>query len=233
MAPMRLLAALLAAVALLIAATLPCAAAPFAVPVGDTRVGLDAPPGFADTGFTGSPRLQEMAESLTSASNRILLFALTDADLRRFMGGDRPEYKRYVIVATPRDLERERVRPAAFAEFVGNSLRELGTAPASSTDYRQHLDANQGRPVLLAELRREPDAVSVLQGIRLPTPPKSSFFEKEKPPEYALSTTTLMLLHGKALALSVYGPYDGPADLDWIRALTARWVEELERLNSR
>ena len=233
MQAMRILAAPLAVLALLLAATAPCAADPFAVKVGDARIGLDAPPGFADTGFTGSPRLQEMAETLTSASNRILLFALTDADLRRFMGGDRPEYKRYVIVATPRDLEREHVKPAVFQSFVGDSLRELGTAPAPTADYRKHLDANQGKPVLLAELRRSPEAVSVLQGIRLPTPPKSSIFEEDKPPAYALSTTTLMLVRGKALTVSVYGPYDGPADLDWIRSISARWVEALERLNSR
>src|SRR6267378_4739945 len=42
-------------------------AAPFAIQLGDTRLGLDAPPGFTDSGFTGSPRLQELAESLTSA----------------------------------------------------------------------------------------------------------------------------------------------------------------------
>ena len=34
------------------------AAAPFAVQVGDTRLGLDAPPGFADTTSMGAPRLQ-------------------------------------------------------------------------------------------------------------------------------------------------------------------------------
>ena len=49
---MRTLAAALAAI------SLQCAAAPFGIQLGDTRLGLDAPPGFADTGFTGSPRLQ-------------------------------------------------------------------------------------------------------------------------------------------------------------------------------
>src|SRR4029450_8217966 len=53
-------------------------AAPFAVQVGEARIGVDAPPGFADTTFTGSPRLQELAEALTSPSNRILLFAISD-----------------------------------------------------------------------------------------------------------------------------------------------------------
>ena len=52
--------------------------------VGESRIGLDAPPGFADTAFTGSPRLQELAESLTSASNRILLFAIS---VTRFLNG--------------------------------------------------------------------------------------------------------------------------------------------------
>src|SRR5439155_1621052 len=105
-------------------------AAPFAIQLGDTRLGLDAPPGFADTGFTGSPRLQELAESLTSASNRILLFAISDADLRRFTLGDAPELRRYMIAVTPKGLERERVSPAAFGAFVRDSLAALGSAPA-------------------------------------------------------------------------------------------------------
>src|SRR5437762_6014112 len=101
-------------------------AAPFAIQLGDTRLGLDAPPGFSDTGFTGSPRLQELAESLTSASNRILLFALTDADLRRFMQGDPLEAKRYMVAVTPRTLERERLTAARFGTYVNDSLRDLG-----------------------------------------------------------------------------------------------------------
>src|SRR5258706_9688285 len=139
-------------------------AAPFAIQLGDTRLGLDAPPGFADTGFTGSPRLQELAESLPSASNRILMFAITDADLRRFTLGDMIEAKRYMIAVTPRALERERTTASAFAAFVGDSLRGLGAAPpAGSSDYRKFLDAQQGRSTLLAELRRDPDTVSMLQ----------------------------------------------------------------------
>src|SRR5256885_6671288 len=99
-------------------------AAPFAIQLGDTRLGLDAPPGFSDTVFTGSPRLQELAESLTSASNRILMFAVTDADLRRFTVGDQIEAKRYMLAITPRGLERERITAKVFGAFVNDSLRE-------------------------------------------------------------------------------------------------------------
>src|SRR5437764_679613 len=108
-------------------------AAPFAVQLGDTRLGFDAPPGFSDTSFTGSPRLQELAEALTSASNRILLFAISDADLRRFTQGDTPDLRRYMLAVTPKGLERERVTPAAFKVYVSDSLVELGTPP-STTD---------------------------------------------------------------------------------------------------
>ena len=103
-------------------------AAPFAVKVGAARLGLDAPPGFADTTFTGSPRLQEFAEALTSPSNRILLFAVSDGDLRKFTQGDPPDFRRYMIAVTPRDLEQERLDEQRFAEVAEAAIRELGRA---------------------------------------------------------------------------------------------------------
>jgi hypothetical protein len=216
------------AASLLLLLSISANAAPFVVQVGDTRLGLDAPPGFADTSFTGSPRLQELAEALTSASNRILMFAVTDADLRRFTLGDPLEAKRYMVAVTPRGLERERITPGAFAKFVNDSLRGLGAAPpAGTSDFRKYLDAQQGRPALLAELRRNPEAVSVLQGARLPSESRSDA------PKYMLTSTTLLLIRGKAINLGVFGAYDSPDDLDWIRAITVRWIEELQRLNAR
>src|SRR3954462_11665206 len=129
-------------------------AAPFAVQLGDTRVALDTPAGFADVQMTGSPRLLELAEALTSASNRILLFALEDADVRRFNVGDTPVLRRYVIAVTPKGLEAGRVPPAAFQRRATDSLRELGSAPPVETAYRAYLDGQpRGRPSLLAELR--------------------------------------------------------------------------------
>ena len=209
-----------------------CAAAPFGVQVGDARIALDAPPGFSDTGFTGSPRLQELAESVTSASNRILSFAISDADLRRFTQGDQPEFRRYMTIVTPRGMEHERVSPAAFRAYSGDSIKDLGAA-APPGDFLKFLDDQpHGKASLLAELRKDPEIVSVLQGTRLPNPERSGFFSRDRP-RYAISTTTLMLLRGKALNLSVYTLYEDPEDERWIRVTTTRWVEEIVRLNSR
>jgi hypothetical protein len=231
MTAMRIFAA-----ALLAALALDCAAAPFSVNLGDTRVVLDAPPGFADTGFTGSPRLAELAESITSASNRILMFAITDADLRRFMQGDQPEFRRYMTAVTPRGMEFERVGAEAFRHYVGDSLSELGAAPPPG-DIAKHLDAQPpGKLNLLAELRKDPEVVTVLQGTRLPSQERGTtwggVFGTEKQ-RYAITTTTLMLVRGKALNFSVYSLYESADDMQWIRTITERWIDEVRRLNSR
>ena len=220
MTGVRLLAALISVW------SLNCAAAPFAVQVGEARIGLDAPSGFSDTTFTASPRLQELSEALTPASNRILLFALSDADLRRFTQGDPLDLRRYMIVVTPRGMERERVSEASFKQFIGDSLTGLGAPPAEK-DVVKYLDSRPtGTTNLLAELRKDGDVVSVLQGARTKGP---GLFERSK---YMLSSTTLLLLRGKALSLSIYTQYDDPSDLEWIRTTTTRWVDDLKRLNS-
>ena len=203
-------------------------AAPFAVQVGDARIALDAPPGFSDTQFTGSPRLIELAESMTPAANRILLFALEDADLRRFMVGDSVELRRSVLAVTPRAMERERLTPAAFKAFAGESLRDETATRAAADDLAGYLDTlPQGRANPIAALRTEPEVVSVLLGTRM-VPPRP-----DAPTRYLVSSHTLMLLRGKALDLSVFSRYESAADLDWVRTATARWIDELQRLNAR
>ena len=147
------MAAVRLCVVLLMGISLQCAAAPFAVQVGEARIGLDAPSGFADTQFTGSPRLQEFGESLTSASNRILLFALSDADLRRFMVGDQIELRRYMIAVTPRSMERDRVGEPAFKQFTGGRFLP-GPWHAAGREGPGEIPRFAARPALSACLQR-------------------------------------------------------------------------------
>ena len=230
MAVMRMVPVLVAA---LLAVLPPSgAAAPFSVRLGIERIVLDALAGFTDTTELASPRLQELGEALTSPSNRILLFALTDADLRRFRNGDpMDEKQRFLLAATPRTLERDRVTTEQFAGMVELSLRELGRPPEG--DIVKYLEKQPpAKSSLLAELRRTTTVFSVLQGTRLLSPP-AKFLESEKPPQYVLSTTTLLLLRGKALQLTVFTSFDTPQDLEWLKSITGRWTAELQRLNER
>jgi hypothetical protein len=206
-------------------------AAPFSLQVGEARIQLDAPVGYADTTFTGSPRLQELAESLTSASNRILLFALTDADLRSFTLGDRPEFRRYMLVATPRALERQRVEPAAFQRMAEEALRGF-EQPAEGGDITASLEKQPvGTRVALAQLRRDADVVALLHGTRLEPTRIPRMFGYDERQNFMLSTSTLLLARGKILNLSVFTLYTSPADAAWIRAVTDEWVDRLQRLN--
>lgn len=203
-------------------------AAPFAVQVGDTKLALDAPSGFADVQATGSPRLLELGEQLTSATNKILLFALEDGDVRRFTVGDSPELRRYAIIVTPRDLQTARVTMAGFRSLVTDAMRDLGSPPDPKLALRTYLDAEPRRPKLLADLRKEQDVVSIMQGARLPDPPRA-----KTEPRYLLNSMTFMLVRGKALNLALYTMHNGPDDVEWLRAATLRWIEELQQLNLR
>jgi len=225
MTAMRILACLAGAIAL------ECAAAPVPTTLGAERFVLDAPAGFSDSLQLSSPRLQELAETLAGPSSRVLLFALTDADLRAFMQGDPPAFRRYMVIATPARLEQQRLDPALFADMVAEDMRDMGR-PVPPDDYIKHLDARpDGRPNLLAELRREPEVVSLLQGAKMIVRPATLFKDEES--RYLISTHTLLLLRGKMLQLVVYSHWEGRPDYDWILSTTERWVEELRRLNRR
>jgi hypothetical protein len=212
---------------LLLLFSVQCAAAPFVVQLGDARINLDAPPGFADTSPTGSPRLQEVAEGLTPGSNRILLFAISDGDLRRFNVGDQPEMRRYLLAVTPRATERDRISEASFRQIAAGEMRGLGKPPADA-DFPKYLNSRPiGATSFLAELRNDADAVALLQGTRIKD---GGWF---RPSDYMLSSTAMMLVRGKVLTLSLFTRYEDPADLEWIRAATLRWIDDLKRLNAR
>jgi hypothetical protein len=218
----RLILASLAAV------SLQCVAAPFGMQVGDVRLALDVPGGFADAMPAGSPRMQDLAESFTPASSRVLVFALSDADMRRFNSGDAPELKQYLLIATPRATEQERMSLQAFERYVADGLRSLGT-PIEGDFTKVMEDRPAGEPTLIAEFRRDPDAISVLRAVRVP--PSQGVLSWFKPSQYVLTSTSLVLLRGKPLTLSVTSGYESKADVEWLRTITLRWIDDLRRLN--
>ncbi len=226
---MRIAAALIAA---LLALPPPdTAAAPYAVRLGTEKIALDALPGFTDTSDLASPRLNDLAATLTSPSNRILLFALTDADLRRFTNGEKLDQKRrYLLAVTPKELERERVRADLFKALVSDALKDLGK-PEPVADLPRFLDARPiGLTQLLGELRNEPAAVSLLQATRLTPLPGEGMFDKATP-QYLLFSTSFILVRGKAVIVSIFTLYHEPADMEWVKLATQRWVDDLKRLN--
>lgn len=206
-------------------------AAPFGVQVGPDRLVLDTPAGFADTAAFGSPRLTELAETLADASNRVLVFALSDADVRRFGAGDQLELRRYLLAVTPKVRERERMSLDQFGKLVDEIERNIDPAFASPENYRIYL---RGRPAgqthLLQKLRREPQLISLLHGTMLPQPPPS-FWRDEPPAVFKLTSTTLALIGGRAVYVSAFSAYDSPADVIWIRSISETWTDELRRLN--
>jgi len=219
-------------VALLAALPLQSVAAPFPVRLGTEKIVLDAPPGFADTTDLASPRLTAVSETLLPATNRVLIFALSDDDLRRFTLGDPLDARRYLIAATPKGMEHQRVSQEMFSTLVNDSLAGLG-APVNPPELIAFLKQQPiGKAFVLSELKREAGTASVLQCARLPDRPATTFWASDTPRNLCY-TTTLFLLRGKALRIGVYAIYETQAevDLDWLKSITQRWQEVLQQLN--
>ena len=218
-------------VALLAALSLQAAAAPFTASVGPERVVLDAIPGMSDALPLGSPRLIELAESIASPSDRILLFALTDLDLRRFQQGDRIDLRRYLLLVTPKSLERERVGPEPFRALVADLRRDIGK-PTQPGDLRQALEGQpEGRTVALQLLKDTDRVYSIMAGSRLPGAGGGWFSRPSS--QYVLSTSTALTLRDKAFTLTVNTLFESSQDAEWLRLATERWVEVLQKLNAR
>ena len=99
-------------------------------------------------------------------------------------------------------------RSQRFGELAGAGLRELGERAPAGRSFTEYFDRQPaGKPSVLSELRRDADVVSVLVGARVQPQSRS---QKQ---QYAVSSTTLMLLRGKVLSLSVYGAYEKVGEL--------------------
>jgi hypothetical protein len=158
------------------------------------------------------------------------VFALSDGDMRRFNSGDAPELKQYILVATPKALEYERMSGEAFSRYVSEGRSAMGK-PVEG-DFTKALEARRpGELTLLAELPRDPDVMSVIRGLRLPPAESGGLFSSAKPSQFVLSSTSVILLRGKPLTLTLTSGYESKSDLEWLRATTLRWIEELRRLN--
>jgi hypothetical protein len=201
-------------------------AAPFVVQLGADKLVLDVPPGFSDAVGLGSPRLNELAESVAGPSNRLLVFAVTDGDLRRFQTGERPDLKRYGVAATPREFEFLRATPQDFASFVGDAMRGLGEPAAADSDVKKVIaTAPADTPILLAVPRRDTALVSFVQGSRV----GGTRWNEEQ--VFVLSATSLVLVRGRPLNLTIVTAFTSPADMEWLQFTSRRWLEQIQRLN--
>jgi hypothetical protein len=228
MLAVRMLTALL----LFLAVAFDCAADPYAVRIGHDKVVLDVPGGFTDSLNLGSPRLQDFAASVSVPSNRILAFGLTDADMRRFQLGDKIEVNRFVLVATPRSLEQQHLNSQQFADYAKDLVDALGK-PVKASNLAQYLESQPiGKRSLLAELRRDPAAVTVVQAVRLEPVPGYRFYERDKP-QYLVYSSTLLHVRGKVLQVSLFSLSETATDVEWLSGASKLWADELLKLNAR
>jgi hypothetical protein len=139
-----------------------------------------------------------------------------------------------MIAVTPMELERERVGTQRFGELAAAAERDLGERVPEGKSFTEYFDKQPvGKSSVVGELRHDAEVLSLLLGARVPPNTRMLPPGAQKQQQYALSTSSLVLVRGKTLSLTVYSAYESPADLAWIRAITARWIDDLQRLNAR
>jgi len=94
----------------------------------------------------------------------------------------------------------------AFERYVSDGMRGMGK-PIEG-DFTKVMEAQPpGQPALIAEVLRDPDAISLLRAVRLP--PAEGVLSWFKPSQYVMSSTTVILLPRTARAWYIHA--DGTA----------------------
>jgi hypothetical protein len=211
------------------------------IDIGSRAIYIPAPVGFYEISQL-SPETRKFAETSTPQNNRLLAVFVSESDLGRIMKGELPEFGRYMFLQVRRQLENSDISGAKFLQMVGQFKQQQDTLlknvkdkvgsmldEASEkilTDYDVSLKLKVGEQVPL--------------GIFIETNEASGFASLAKYQvssdaqqlDYLMATgTSLIWVKGKILYAYVYGSYDTPKDLDWVRATSCSWIDQILMAN--
>ena len=208
------------------------------VMVGPVEVELPTPRGFVEAADL-SPALRQYGETATPPGNRLLAFFVPTADTMAAMNNGSPGLRRYVMVQTLRQAERDVITAQGMSE-VKEQLRTqykstiVAMQPqvdAFMATTSQKLGAQAGRPELSIKVGEsipleifDERATSISMAVLSKVNVSTAAVIREIPLVVAMTTMTIQ---GKLVYVFVYAVYDGPADLEWARAATLEWLSSL------
>ena len=207
------------------------------VDVGGQGLYLPAPAGFHEISLL-SPETRKLAETLTPPSNRLLAVFVSESDLGRIMKGESPELQRYMFMQAYRQLEKSDISGAQFSKLVAQVKQQQYTllekskdqvdsvidraSGKISKDYGISLKVNIGEPVPLGVFMEKSDAVGFAMLAKC-----HGAAEGQQVDLLMAGGTSLVRVNGKILYAYVYSRYETQKDLDWVRATSSSWADQL------
>lgn len=211
------------------------------IEVGDKMVSIPAPAGFHEISEL-SPKVREFAESVTPPHHRLLAVFVSDDDFQRIAKGESPEMRKYMLLQVNRKLEHRSVSDTQFSQLVGqvkqehHNLREktkdttdswLSDASGKlSKEYGAIVDLAVGEPMPLGVFLEQNGAIGFAQLV------KSRISIGGEQIDYlVIGGASLMKVRGKVLEAYVNSKYEAQNDVEWVRATSRTWIDQILATN--
>lgn len=213
------------------------------IDIGEQTIHLPAPEGFYEVNHL-SESIRKFTETLTPPENRLLAVFVSGEAFGRIMEDDSTWIKnnatlgdRYMLIQVFREDENKIVSNMEYAQFK-DSLKEeqlpfekikgrVGAIIKKATDEisKEHdivLGYKYTKPVPLGMFIDNPDVVAfavLMKTQRLLNGTTSLSFQ--------VGGTSVLKTKEKILFIYVYSTFNTGEDLDWVQAVSSRWVEQI------
>jgi hypothetical protein len=204
------------------------------VALGDATLHLVAPYGYSE--LKGSPQQRRALESLTPAAHRLLAVFVAAGDLDNLTQGHQITGERFMAVEVQRRNETSDVSIEAFARLRDQLGKQQNTAftegqrPAErllNKAFEQKdftIDISGTTP--LGVFDETPHSISVASLARFQVTRASRASDNVM----ALSANAL-LASNRIIVAYVETSYESPADVEWLKSTSKRWVRRLIEAN--
>ncbi len=211
------------------------------VSVGGESILIPAPPGFHEISQL-SPETRKDFEKAVPPENRLLAAFVSEDDLGRIMKGELLNARRYLMVEAHRELEHMTMTGSDFADMVAAVRRKKGAVSEETKTRVQRLTDQRTREVFGSDA----SAVQITAGEEVPL---GVFVDKSDVIGYATISKSQVVVNGvkqdlvttmgvcfvkvrsKYLYVVVTSRYDEPKDLEWLRATSSQWPDQIVAAN--
>ncbi len=221
-----------------------CAAATLAkrVTIGEQEVFILPPVEFVDPAVA-APELVEIGKKMVAPTNRLLAIYIPTQELKNHLAGKEIDLNRYSMLQTS-NAAQKLVMSQHFFDAIKQTVKDQSSSQTAEMVAKAQTHVNSAAASIGKIIDDKTFAIKIndfkSMGLFNETPTSistvgsSNVFsraggEAESTP--IVYASTVVLVKGKALFLYTYSGYRTSADLQWVKDVSTRWADEIQRSN--
>jgi hypothetical protein len=210
------------------------------IDAGNAELSIPAPDGY--TGAAHIEVLRSIFASLTPESNVSLQIYIADEDIDILFANGEPELSRYMNLQAPRRFRKDAVSPDEYktiAKYFRESHREVFASVENQIDdvlenasgelsreFDSSIELEGGKPYSLGIAYEIPSSIGVTTLTRY-----NVAVEGSNESFVMVGGTNIIHVQDTLLYAYVFSTYNSQADIDWNRAISRKWAEDIVRMN--